>query len=127
MRRAVTGNQFVTDDKRVFARHLRREMTPHERKVWETVRDRRLGGFKFRRQQIIEGYIADFYCPSAAVVLELDGAVHADQREYDAYRDRVLSARQIVVVRMTNSRIDAEFMLVLAELEQLCRQRVGSG
>lgn len=84
-----------------------------------------MGGFKFRRQQVIEGYIADFYCPAAALVLELDGPVHADQVEYDAHRDRVVSARQIVVVRVTNARIDGEFAQVLAEVEGLCRQRVG--
>jgi very-short-patch-repair endonuclease len=123
--RAVTGGQFVTDDKKGFARRLRREMTPQEVKVWEAVRDRRLGGFKFRRQQVIEGYIADFYCPEVGVVLELDGAVHAGRADYDAHRDRVLTARRIAVLRLPNERIDHQFPDALAEIEQLCRARMG--
>jgi very-short-patch-repair endonuclease len=89
--RGVVPGQFVTDEKREIARTLRREMTPQERRVWEAVRGRRLGGFKFRRQQVIDGFIADFYCDRVGVVLELDGRVHEDQAEYDAHRDKVIA------------------------------------
>jgi len=121
----VTGSQFVTEEKRQFARHLRREMTPQERKLWQVVRGRKLAGFKFRRQQVIDGYLADFYCPEVGVVLELDGAVHDDQAEYDAHRDRVIACRRIVVVRVPNRRIDNEFEQVLTEIEAVCRKRRG--
>ena len=124
-RRAVTGNQLVSEEKHQFARRLRHEMTPQEVKVWEAVRGRRLGGFKFRRQQIIDGYIADFYCAEATLVLELDGSVHDQQTEYDAHRDRVLTARQIVVIRIANDQIDGRFDLVLRKIEALCCERAG--
>src|SRR4051812_15093065 len=98
--RAVIPGQFVTEEKRAFSRRLRRQMTPQERKVWAAVRDRGLGGFKFRRQQVIDGYIADFYCDETGVVLELDGAVHDRQADYDAHRDKVIACRRIVVMRL---------------------------
>ena len=126
--RAVTGGQFVTDDKRQFARHLRHEMTPQEAKVWQAVRGRRLGGFKFRRQQVIDGFIADFYCAEVGVVIELDGPVHDDQAEYDANRDRVIAERRITVVRVRNERIDNELAAALREVEEVCRRlAVGGG
>jgi very-short-patch-repair endonuclease len=124
-RREVIPGQFVTEDKRQFARQLRQEMTPQEKKVWQAVRGRRLGGLKFRRQQVIDGYIADFYCDHAGVVLELDGSVHANQVEYDAHRDRVIASRGLLVLRLPNGRIDGEFDRVLAEIVEACRHRVG--
>jgi len=125
LRRDVVVGQFVTEDKRQFARQLRREMTPQEAKLWEQVRNRRLGRFKFRRQQVIDGYIADFYCAEAGLVIELDGTVHDDQGEYDANRDRVIAARRLTVVRVPNDRIDNELAAVLSETEELCRRLAG--
>ena len=124
-RRDVVVGQFVTEDKRQFARQLRREMTPQEAKVWERVRGRRLGGFKFRRQQVIDGFIADFYCAEVGLVLELDGAVHEDQVEYDANRDRVIAEKRLTVARVPNDRIDNELETVLSETEELCRRLSG--
>lgn len=124
-RRDVVVGQFVTEDKRQFARQLRREMTPQEAKVWERVRGRRLGGFKFRRQQVIDGFIADFYCAEVGLVLELDGAVHQDQVEYDANRDRVIAEKRLTVARVPNDRIDNELEAVLSETEELCRRLSG--
>jgi very-short-patch-repair endonuclease len=121
----VVVGQFVTEDKRQFARQLRREMTPQEAKVWERVRGRRLGGFKFRRQQVIDGFISDFYCAEVGLVLELDGAVHQDQVEYDANRDRVIAEKRLTVARVPNDRIDNELEAVLSETEELCRRLSG--
>jgi len=59
-----------------FARHLRRNQTDVERKLWYALRDRRFAGFKFRRQQPIGPYIVDFVCFEAKLVVELDGAQH---------------------------------------------------
>src|SRR5262249_49155261 len=64
----IVRGQPVTAEKLQRAKELRCEMTPEERIVWEHVRGNRLG-FKFRRQQVIHGYIADFYCHEAALVV----------------------------------------------------------
>ncbi|WP_422297146.1 endonuclease domain-containing protein [Candidatus Binatus sp.] len=57
----ITSGQNVPPDKLAFAKRLRPEMTPAERRLWEALRRNALDGFHFRRQQVIEGYVADFY------------------------------------------------------------------
>ena len=69
----ITSGQKVHPDKLAFAKRLRREMTPPERRLWKALRGNMLDGFHFRRQQVIEGYIADFYCDAAKLAIELDG------------------------------------------------------
>ena len=122
-RSPITSRQFITESKLAFARQLRREMTPQERTLWERLRDRRLSGWKFRRQQLIDGFIADFFCAEVGVVLELDGAVHKLQQEYDAHRDRSFAARLLLVLRITNDRIERELDIVLAEVAEACEGR----
>ena len=68
------------------ARQMRREPTEAERRMWRLLRDRRLGGFKFRRQEQLGRYIVDFVCFERKLVIELDGSQHADSA-YDAERD----------------------------------------
>jgi very-short-patch-repair endonuclease len=66
------------------ARELRREMTVPERVVWQALRDRRLAGWRFRRQAAIGPYIVDFYCHAARLVLEIDGLSHVGRGDEDA-------------------------------------------
>ena len=61
------------------ARGLRQNMTDAERELWYRLRNRQLGGHRFRRQHEIDHYIADFVCTDAMLVMELDGSQHADQ------------------------------------------------
>ncbi|MGH6889851.1 MAG: endonuclease domain-containing protein [Rhizomicrobium sp.] len=72
---------------RTCAQRMRRLPTEAEKKFW-WVRDRRLGGYKFKRQHPIGHYIADFVCVEAKLIVELDGGQHAEQRESDAARER---------------------------------------
>ncbi len=124
-RRDLVAGQFVAEEKREFARQLRREMTPAERALWAFLRNRKLAGFKFRRQQVIDGFIADFYCAEAGLVIELDGRVHDNQAEYDANRDRVLAERRLTVLRIPNARIETELVRVLTEIKEACRRLAG--
>jgi very-short-patch-repair endonuclease len=66
----------VSSDKRALARKFRRDPTRSERLAWALLRNRRCLGLKFRRQQVVRGYIVDFYCAELRRVLEGDGAVH---------------------------------------------------
>ncbi len=102
------------------ARDLRKEMTESEKKAWEFLRDRRLGGLKFRRQHVIAGYIVDFYCAEKKLVLEIDGEVHeeAEQRAYDEHRSQVLSEQGLQVMRVANRDLCESFFCVLRE--KLC-------
>jgi very-short-patch-repair endonuclease len=88
----ITSGQNVHPDKLAFAKRLRREMTPAERRLWRALRRSALDGFHFRRQQVIEGYIADFYCDAAKLVIELEGGVHQEQWRYDESRDQAITS-----------------------------------
>ncbi len=57
----------------LHARHLRRNMTDDERALWTMLRRKNFAGFRFRRQHPIGSYIADFFYPSAKLIVELDG------------------------------------------------------
>ncbi len=64
-------------------------MTPAEKILWHELRENKFGGH-FRRQQVIAGFIVDFYCHKAALVIEVDGDIHDLQQEEDARREKVL-------------------------------------
>src|SRR5439155_23770635 len=82
----VVRGQRVTRAKVDLAVKLRHEMTPQELLLWQRLRAGRIEGLHFRRQQVIEGFVVDFYCDAAGLVVEVDGAVHAKRQEYDAER-----------------------------------------
>src|SRR4051812_18723658 len=88
-----------------FARRMRHEQTDAERKMWSLLRDRKLQGFKFRRQHPIDGYIVDFICIRAKLAVELDGGQHGDrdQLSYDAKRTQRLSQLGIRVFRFDDA------------------------
>ncbi len=121
--RNIVREQKVQPNKVARAKELRREMTPEERIVWECVRGNWLG-FHFRRQQVIGGYIADFYCHAAGLVVELDGAVHDNQQEEDAHRTAVFEVMGIEVVRFRNSEVTRNLAGVSEQIARRCRERV---
>jgi very-short-patch-repair endonuclease len=106
------------------ARQLRHEMTPAESVLWQQLKDNRLGCLHFRRQQIIDGFIADFYCHAAGLIVEVDGSVHANQSDYDALRDKIISARGLQVLRISNTDIETNLECALAEILAIARQRL---
>ena len=111
----VTG-QRVTREKLEMARELRRNMTPAERALWGRLRANRLDGRHFRRQQIIDGFIVDFYCHQAALIIEVDGPIHEAQEEADAEREAVLNGRGLTVLRFTNRQVMNDIDQVLREI-----------
>jgi very-short-patch-repair endonuclease len=95
------------------AKQMRREPTLPEKRLWKLLRDRRLGGLKFRRQVSIAPYIADFLCFSPRLIVEADGASHYDA-EYDAARDAFFIYEQkYKVLRFKNQMILHEPQQVL--------------
>ena len=83
------------------ARPLRRRMTDAERTIWFAVRNRRLGGFKFKRQWTISRYVVDFCCLERGLVVEIDGGHHSDKT--DAHRTRELNRLGYRVIRYWNN------------------------
>ena len=99
------------------ARELRRTQTPTEARLWAVLRDERQGTH-FRRQQVVEGFIVDFYCHDAGLIVEVDGAIHAQQREADAYRDAVLAGWGFTVLRLSNEDVTDNLPGALARIRQ---------
>src|SRR5438067_10109259 len=97
-------------------------MTVEERLLWQRLRTNKLGGLHFRRQQVIDGFIADFYCHAAGVVVEVDGPVHEGQAEYDAERDRIFRAHGLRVLRLSNQSVLANLGHALTEIARFCEQ-----
>ena len=87
-----------------FAKGMRRAPTPAEATVWGYLRNHRLHGLKWRRQHVILGFIADFYCAELRVALELDGDIHdaPEVVERDALRDQVFLRVRIRTMRLRN-------------------------
>ena len=84
---------------------MRRNPTPAEDLLWQRLRDRRLAGFKFRRQHSVDRFIVDFYCPQTRLVVELDGPIHEQSREHDAVRQEFLETRGLRVLRFQNGQV----------------------
>jgi very-short-patch-repair endonuclease len=89
------------------ARALRRRMTLPEVLLWQALRGGRAAGLRFRRQHPIGPYILDFFCPSARLAVEVDGATHdiAKQARRDERRDAWLAARNIRVLHVTAAEV----------------------
>src|SRR5438093_499707 len=92
----------VTGDKRELARKFRREPTASEKHAWTLLRARRCLGLKFRRQQVIRGFIVDFDCQQLRLSLEIDGSVHDTEAQaaYDADRTRMLAELGVLELRI---------------------------
>jgi very-short-patch-repair endonuclease len=113
----VTG-QRVTKAKLQRAKELRREMTPAEKLLWQEVRANKLG-VRFRRQQVIQGFIVDFYCHQAGLVIEVDGDVHDLQKEEDERRAKVLSALGLRIVRFRNDEVGRDLSAVVGKINEM--------
>ncbi len=95
-----------TLEKQTLAQQMRRAMTPAETKLWQRLRRSQFLGLHFRRQQVIEGFIADFYCREARLIIECDGTIHHQQADYDQERDRIIAVHNLRVLRFTNTHIE---------------------
>ncbi|HRZ97880.1 MAG TPA: homocysteine S-methyltransferase family protein, partial [Paludibacter sp.] len=88
------------------AKEMRREQTKAEKELWERLRNRQIG-YKIRRQHIIHGYIADFFCVEKNAIIEVDGEIHqtTEQKEHDKFRTEVLNIHGYSVLRYTNDEV----------------------
>jgi len=105
------------------ARRLRRDMTPHERKLWYLFL--RKYPVKIYKQRIIGKFIVDFYCASAKLVIELDGSQHyeAQAAAYDTERTAYFESLGLKVLRYSNRDVDRNFQEVCNQLDVVIRKR----
>ncbi|RZK59039.1 MAG: DUF559 domain-containing protein [Pedobacter sp.] len=98
-----------------FCKTLRKTQTDAEEVIWQSLRNRKMLGFKFRRQHPLDKYIADFYCYETKLIIEIDGGIHNqyDNQEYDKNRSYELEEMGIAVIRFTNDVVKLDLMKVL--------------
>jgi len=114
----IIPGQRVTKEKLQRAKELRREMTPAEKILWEELRANKLG-VHFRRQQVIQGFIVDFYCHKAGLVIEVDGDIHDLQQDEDARREKALSEMGLRIVRFRNDEVVMDLSAVVGKIREL--------
>jgi very-short-patch-repair endonuclease len=103
------------------ARRLRREVTDAERRLWYHLRNRRLGGFKFKQQETIGPFIADFACVECRLIVEADGGQHGPAR--DDRRTAYLNRLGWQVLRFWNNEILRQTDGVLEVILRACEER----
>lgn len=99
-------------------------MTQAESILWQNLRGNRLGGWHFRRQQILYGFIVDFYCHAASLVVEVDGEIHESQRRADKERDAALAERGFTILRFSNHEVESALASVLNKISSVCNQNL---
>ena len=107
-----------------LASSMRKRMTPEEYKLWtKCLRDYRP---KYRRQQILEGFIADFYCPAAKLAIEIDGSQHYSDagRTYDQWRSSLIERNGISVLRFSNGDVRYRFDGVRIVIDRITKERM---
>jgi very-short-patch-repair endonuclease len=112
----IIPGQTINPALQEAAKQLRQNMTPQEKVLWGHLRAKQLAGLHFRRQQIIDGYIVDFYCNKAGLVIEVDGPIHLRQKDYDQERDEQLKSRGLRIIHIRNDEIDQNLEGVLEEI-----------
>jgi very-short-patch-repair endonuclease len=105
------------------AREMRKDPAPAEQKLWKLLRNRQLNGLKFRRQQRVGKYIADFLCFETQLIVELDGESHGGRDAYDARRTLRLERDGCRVIRFHNGDVFWHTDSVLEEILRECESR----
>ena len=115
---------FYNKDINNIAKTLRKQMTRQERHLWYDFL--RNYGVKVYRQRTIDYYVADFYCPAAKLVVELDGGEHYTEKKMldDEYRTAIINQYSIHVVRIPNNEIDNNFYNVCTYLDSVIKERI---
>lgn len=108
-----------------FARSLRRRETDAERKLWSRLRNRRVGGWKFRRQEPFGPYVLDFFCFDSCLVIEVDGRTHSEpeELEHDALRTSFLNSNGLRVLRFWNGDVIDNIDGIVESIYQALGQR----
>ena len=105
-----------------IARKLRSNQTDSELKLWLQLRGRRLAGLKFRRQVPIAGFIADFLCEEAKLIVEVDGGQHTEQSDSDMERTRIMQDAGFEIVRFWNNEVLANMDGVLQRIVETAQR-----
>ena len=103
-----------------LARSLRQRLVPAERLLWRALRNRALGGFKFRRQHPVGKYVVDFACVECNIIVEVDGESHLTTKRKDAVRTSFLESEGWCVLRYWNTEVYDELEAVREAIYHQC-------
>ena len=117
------ADEGTSDETREQARSLRRTATPVEQRLWERLRNKNCGGFKFRRQVSMGRYIADFVCMAVKIIVEVDGPSHDGRSAHDLARTQWFEDRGYLTIRFTNANVASNVDGVFQAIETLCIER----
>lgn len=102
MKESIIRHQKINPEKLLISKYFRKNMTWAEKCFWNMVKTNRFLGVHFRRQQVIHGFIADFYCNAKRVVVEIDGGIHESQKDYDLLREMLIKKHGVKIIRFSN-------------------------
>jgi cyclase len=126
--RGQGGNMFYGAPQILFdfAKQLRDRPTEAEDFLWKQLSNKKILGFRFKRQHPILYFIADFYCHQAKLVVEVDGGYHQvpAQYEYDCNRDSELEELGIKIIRFRNEQVLFDIDATLQKIEEELKQRI---
>ena len=109
-----------------MAKELRARMTEPEKILWEKLRLKQLGSYRFKAQHPIGEFIVDFYCHKSRLVIEIDGGYHdqRDQQDYDVNREKILSEFGLKIIRFKNEDVLDRINCVLEEITRNLKTHV---
>ena len=118
-------SSHVKVDAKRLARELRGRETPGEKILWDALRDRKLEGRKFRRQQPIGPFVVDFYCAEERLVVEVDGSVHDDEAQMraDVDRQRVIESVEYTFVRLSDALVRTDLTKSLEQIKAAFKRK----
>ena len=100
----------------LYARKLRKRMTVAEKLLWNALRNRQLKNIKFRRQVPLGQFVADFCSMEHRFIVEVEGGIHEEKKEYDLYRKDRLKEAGFRLLQITNQEIMTDLSSVLAKI-----------
>ena len=106
------------------SRLLRESMTYHEQLLWDKLKAKQICNLRFRRQHPIDFFIADFYCHAVKLVVEIDGEVHDQKKEYDDGRSAEMENYGIKVIRFKNAEVENDIEKVIGKIEKIVNERL---
>src|SRR5215207_5775667 len=120
----VEVREMAREGKRIdLAREQRKSDIPAEKRLWAALRNRRLAGFKFRRQHPIGRFTVDFACPECNLVVEIDGESHLENRNQDEQRTKEIEQAGWHVIRFWNTDVYDDFEVVVEAIYRACIER----
>lgn len=121
-----SANPYLYKVLKIRAEEMRAKPTRTEKILWKKIKNKQLG-IKFRQQHVINNFIVDFCSIKSALIIEVDGAIHKNQKKADAERTRILEQEGYKVIRFDNKEILYEIDTVLNKIKEATQPPEGEG